>query len=208
MGGHRLVTHLQDNIAARLGILINTRLVHAVKEIHYLSDRIIQVVLQVHGGLLSIFAVYTPHAGYDVEVLDESYEGLFKALTVCYRSGHKIIVGGDFNTQLDVGDRGRRLGELTAAFNLDVLNSVGAGLSDDQWTFKSALGVCRRIDFILASRSIGNDAWADNLLDWGSDHRCVRGTITRVIKAKRKRKNGFKRARGLRQMMGSISGRR
>ena len=56
------------------------------------------------------------------------------------------IIGGDFNTQLHVGDRGRRLQELCSACDSRVLSDSG---SAEEWTFKSSPGVKCWIDFIL-----------------------------------------------------------
>ena len=89
------------------------------------------------------------------------------------------FLGGDFNSQVGVGDRGRRLDELCAAFHLSILNSDENGLSEEQWTFQSALGARRRIDFILTSSHFTcNFAGASNHLHLGSDHRTVLANLS------------------------------
>ena len=66
------------------------------------------------------------------------------------------------------------MNELLIAFNLMVAIDPEKLHFDIAWTFRSSMGVCRQIDFILADRGFYvNDVFATNILDMGSDHRAV-----------------------------------
>ena len=113
----------------------------------------------------------------------------------CVRHNYRIIIGGDFNTQCDVGDRGRKLHELCDAFQLDILNNAGTGRNDSHWTFRSCLGVFRRIDFILASNTPDSQSCdPSDDINMGSDHRSVKAILNigcnrpRFVKHKSKQK--------------------
>ena len=64
-----------------------------------------------------------PHAGYTEEDLDMFYDQLYYSLQTCFDQRRHLILCGDFNSQLGVRDRGHRMDELCAAFNLQILNS-------------------------------------------------------------------------------------
>ena len=69
-----------------------------------------------------------------------------RLLTPTLRSRQIVIVGGDFNTSIDVGARGDLLADVANHFGLVIANSSGNGWDDDQWTFKSWSGTLRRIN--------------------------------------------------------------
>ena len=89
---------------------------------------------------LTCCSVYLPRAGYPTALLDEVCEQLLQTSTVARRSGSRIQLGADFNTQWGVGERGWRLAELATACDLHGANVDGDGCSDGLWTFRSSLG--------------------------------------------------------------------
>ena len=110
--------------------------------------------------------------------------------------GYKIILGGDFNSQLDVGIRGEKIAELAEACDLYVANSGGNGMEDNFWTFRSSLGHRRRLDFILVSsaiRLISSNSVRG--LDLGSDHRAVEAHLG-LPKTPKQRNGRSKNVRG------------
>ena len=105
-------------------------------------------------------------------VLDIFYDQLRVCLEETWRMGHSIIVRDDFNTQVVFGIRGLLLDETAHSFDLVVANNDGDGEQD--WTVESSIGVRRRIDFVLCSRSLHlRFADANSFLDLGSGHRTV-----------------------------------
>ena len=64
--------------------------------------------------------------------------------------------------------------DLSYAFGLNICND-GTNEWDDDWTFCSFMGIKRKIDFIMASRSlVVRHCIATNEIDMGSDHRAVK----------------------------------
>ena len=172
--GHRLILHLENNIAAGVGILVHQRHVASIRKIHFISDRLLRIDLRINDQPYAVFAIYLPHCGYAIQDFDDVYDKLDQSLASNVHQNPKIIIGGDFNTQVNTGYRGQRMAELAATYNLTVSNGDGHGSSETQWTFRSSLNVIRRIDFILVSTATPIiSACATALLDIGSDHRSV-----------------------------------
>ena len=87
------------------------------------------------------------------------------------RLHYKIIVGGDFNTELHVGHRGNFFDEFACMWRLQVANYEN---HDNCWTFCSSLGVRRTIDYILHGMNVNIlKCSISDALDLGSDHRAV-----------------------------------
>lgn len=109
--------------------------------------------------------------------MDETYDQLRCITSKTCRSNKKIIVGGDFNTQFGIGIRGVSLDQFAKEFGLNVLNASSPETNAD-WTFRSNMGVCRRLDFIIASQNLLVSASGpSDKLDLGSDHRVVETTM-------------------------------
>ena len=82
------------------------------------------------------------------------------------KDGRQTILGGDFNLQLQLGNRGDQIDALANAFGLTIANDdEHHSPAAETWTFCSSMGMKRRIDSIPCSSSC--------LLDLGSDHRAV-----------------------------------
>ena len=102
------------------------------------------------------------------------------------RLHYKIIVGGDFNTELHVGHRGNFLDEFACMWRLQVANYEN---HDNCWTFCSSLGVRRTIDYILHGMNVNIlKCSISDALDLGSDHRAVfaQFSIPNQVLARRK----------------------
>ena len=140
-----------------------------------------------------VIAVYLPHAGFQIADLHSVYASLRKALDWAGQYGSKIIVGGDFNTQLNVGARGALLADLANLYNLTVGNGQSDAPWEETWTFRISLDLRRQIDFILVGSGMYVTASAAvNDLCLGSDHRAVKVETSYVERAGRpsaRRKN-------------------
>ena len=118
--------------------------------------------------------MYVPHAGCIVQNFDDTIDQLRYVLQQGRNLKRRLVVGGDFNSQVNVGIRGAALESLSNAFGLNITND-GINEWENDWTFRSSTGVKRKIDFILASRSlVVRDSIATNEIDMGSDHRAVK----------------------------------
>ena len=84
------------------------------------------------------------------------------------------IVGGDFNTQYFVRERGMLLFQLCQEFDLQICNPHEVEDNSQSWTFQSSLDARRIIDFIFCSRAFNvNNANASKFLHLESNHRSV-----------------------------------
>ena len=173
-GGHRLITSLSAQSASGVGILIHHRFTKHIHTINCFSDWLMAVDFRFRGKTLRLFAVYFPHAGYPWSLFEKSWEDLSSLCMEAQDKGMQVIVGGDFNLELQRGDRGRCMHDFCDQFLLEVANSEGKSFDGNQWTFRSSLGYLRRIDFILFGKGLLlNDAranWSCTFVDvvsWG-----------------------------------------
>ena len=151
-GGHILYTHLQDNHCAGVGILLHAKHVKSSQVVHAISDRILALDFVVNHIRIRAVAVYMPHCGYSADHFEQTADQLRCVLDEATQQRRRIIVGGDFNSQLRVGHRSAYLDNLASSFGLHITNDT-VDSWDNQWTFCSSLDVKRRIDFIFVSRS-------------------------------------------------------
>ena len=110
-----------------------------------------------------------------------------------------LIVGGDFNTVVNLCPRGDLLNDLMAMFDLQIADCEEFVGDEYQWIFCSPGGINhRRIDFVLHGASMITNASApSDFFDLGSDHRAVSANLSIRLSAlsmsvKRKRKRQVK----------------
>lgn len=94
----------------------------------------------VHGRSYCGSATYLPHCGYSAADLEQTYNQLRYVTSKAFRSNKRIIIGGDFNTQVNVGSRGIMFKEFAQEFSLCISN-VGVEESNADWTFESSMGI-------------------------------------------------------------------
>ena len=119
-----------------------------VKKFHAWSDRVASLDLTFSNFTMRVVAVYMPHAGYSHEYLLSVHDQVQACVDEALKHNDRVIIGGDFNTQLHLGPRGVLLHELVSMFGLRVANSEQ---NEDSWTFCSSMDVRRQIDFIMHS---------------------------------------------------------
>ena len=122
-GGHVLVTSLLENASSGTGILLNKRHVRKSNTIHYVSDRVLALDFMAHGTKIRAVAVYVPHAGYSAELFDSTFDQLRYTLQQGRNLKRRLVLGGDFNSQLNVGIRGATLENLAVLFGLQITNN-------------------------------------------------------------------------------------
>ena len=64
-----------------------------------------------------------PHARYDFDELHSVYDQLYSLLDHIMQKRFDFIVGGDFNTVVDIGSRGDLFKELIAMFDVQITNN-------------------------------------------------------------------------------------
>ena len=134
--------------AAGVGILFHERHVSKLKLVKQMSLRLMLADVVLSHGTGRFVAAYAPHSGYSRDVLNKFYACLEDARGRRFQ----LVVGGDFNTQLNTGFRGTLLQDVVETFDLTITNDDDNLSSNmDTWTFESACGLRGRIDFIMCS---------------------------------------------------------
>ena len=72
--GHRLYTYIGDHFAAGVGILVHQRHVSNIVRHLPVSDRLLEVDIRIGNRIFAFIAVYMPHAGYHVDILNSTYD--------------------------------------------------------------------------------------------------------------------------------------
>ena len=98
-GGHALYTHISDNAAAGVGILLHERHVKKNNRVSNVSGRVLALDFVLYGKRVRSIATYIPHCGYSVQGLEETYEQLRCTISEARRLHRVVVIGGDFNTQ-------------------------------------------------------------------------------------------------------------
>jgi endonuclease/exonuclease/phosphatase family metal-dependent hydrolase len=171
---------------------LHERHVKKKNRIQNVSGRVLALDFTVNGKQMRSIAVYVPHCGYSVEDLEQTYNQLRCVTSEACHSKKAIIIGGDFNTQLNVGRRGILLQQFSDEFGLQITNNSIAEHRDN-WTFRSSTGITRRLDYVLAAKYfVVDDSRPSDVLNLGSDHRVVRAEISAKQRYKRPvSKKGF-----------------
>lgn len=185
-----------------VGFLVKKYLKENILEFIGISDRIsvLNVKLPHHKNKLniSIVQVYAPTENAEEQTKDLFYESLRQTMETIHNT---VIIIGDFNSQIGkresnennclgpytYGKRnknGHRLMDFVQEFNLNVMNSYFNKKPNKKWTWISPLGNIRNeIDYIITNKpKFFINIEIINRLDFNTDHRMVRGTITASLK--------------------------
>ena len=188
-----------------VGFIIKKHLKDYIQDIIGISDRIaiLNIKLSENEKPISIIQVYAPTEHADEEQKDLFYQELNQAMEQVSKT---VIIMGDLNAQIgkrnknedyylgpySFGKRnnnGHRLIEFVQEFNLRVMNSYFNKKSSRKWTWISPNGkVKNEIDFIITNKpKLFTDVGAINQLEFNTDHRMLRGTLsTTYVKKSRK----------------------
>ena len=121
-GGHVFYGSRTPSTCAGVAIAIHNRFSSCVQRVHVFGDRLMYVDLRIGMRSMRVVSLYMPHAGDRIEDLRQLYEQLQFILADARRRGFSYVVGGDFNSQLDIGVRGELLDQFCQACILLVLN--------------------------------------------------------------------------------------
>ena len=173
-GGHILFTALSENNFSGTRILLHSKYVKKLNKIHSINDRVLVFDFTAYGIKMRTVAVYAPHAGNPKQDFDDTFDQLRYVLQQGKNLKRRLVVGGDFNYQLDNSVRGVALRNLSNACGLNITNERTNEWEND-WTFCNSMGITRKTDFVMASRSlIVKNSSASIDIDMGCDHRAVK----------------------------------
>ena len=139
---------------------------------------VMAIDIQYGARILRIISTYLPHAGCSWKEFEHETENITMLTMEAKDQGKYVVIGGDFNLSLNMGDRGIAMQNLCSQCQLQIVNSEGRADGVDNWTYHSRQGSYRRIDYILVSAGmLCKSAYATSILDLGSDHRAVKAII-------------------------------
>uniref|UniRef100_A0A914WBE4 Endonuclease/exonuclease/phosphatase domain-containing protein n=1 Tax=Plectus sambesii TaxID=2011161 RepID=A0A914WBE4_9BILA len=181
-------------IGTGVGFYVSASVDRQIEGIRFISDRIIQLVLNVRGRRkLRITQVYAPHSGHDDDEYDAFLEQLTSALNG--RSFTHDYVIGDFNAIVgpaqrgdrccgkhglgDRNDRGEQLVNFCEAAGLFIANGLFKKRPKRRWTWLSPdAQTANEIDYVLTRhRAPIADVSVLSRSIFSSDHRPLRANI-------------------------------
>ena len=173
-GGHRLLSSLHQQQFSGVALLIHARWADNIIGYNRFSSRVMYVDLQIERQLYRIISTYFPHAGYGYEDFTSILRDLRTVILEARCRKARVIIGGDFNTEHGRGQRGAELLNFVCEHGMAFCNVQDDEEWSSAWTFRSALGRLRRLDYVLADECLNvRSASAIDHLDMGSDHRAV-----------------------------------
>eukprot|EP00973_Karenia_brevis_P034883 4814367-Karenia_brevis.AAC.2 len=176
-GGHRLIMELGEYQASGVALLIHHRHVNRIQHIKRISDRVLAVDFKFDATRVRCIVVYIPHANLPVALYKDTYEKIHGLMNEAQELDMKIILGGDFNTQLDDYGRADDIYELMNEFDVSIVNPSAPVNRIDSWTFSNHHGK-RIIDYIMLSNSMQTlQASVKPLFDELSHHRAVHAEL-------------------------------
>lgn len=196
-----------------VGFMIKINLVNNIEELRGVSERIaiLNIKLSLSGKKeerWSIIQAYSPtetDKKEDVKTIEKFYEDLQNTIDNAHKN---VIVMGDFNGQIGIqnsgeentignygyGNRsknGTRLVNFALENRLSILNSFYKKKPSKKWTWISPNGQYKNeIDFIMSNnRKVFKNVSIINNLNFNTDHRMVRATMSGRFKKTRRFQN-------------------
>ena len=190
-----------------VGFIIAPHLVAKVTRCEALTERVAVLVLDLDKHMtMMILSVYAPTCAYDDSDVEEFYEQVQQVLHDCQRGAH-VIVAGDFNARVGVGDEGEKRvgpygrpgrnprGQLLAEFaertKLNVANTFFKKRLGRRWTWHTPdKKTVHEIDYFLTNCLYlfhNVTVIGDSRFNIGSDHRLVRATMAVLPEVSRRR---------------------
>ena len=104
--GHRLLAHRRDYHTSGVAMLIRRNHVQNIKQIIYISDRVMTVDMQMGCKMIRTIRLHLPRAGYPWDEYIQSVNQLSQCVAEAFDEGKSICIGGYFDSSLNIGARG------------------------------------------------------------------------------------------------------
>ena len=157
--GAVLYTTRSELVDEGVAILTHTYLVPYVARFRRFGGRLIFVDLKLPHYTVRNVGIYRPPAGYSLDELKCLYDMLTVVLNEARQANFRIIWGGNFNTVLDVGERGALLDDLVNDLGLQAANDPTALPRKDRQTSCSCMGTKKQIDHIFCYVGARQTPW-------------------------------------------------
>ena len=138
-GRHRLIWSngaSASSPASGVAILVKRKWTSGIKKVICLNDRVMSLDLKIFQKTIRLISIYFPHSGYERKYCHYIVTDIDVLVTDAIDKEYQMILGGDFNLNLNPGYRGQVMEELCSAFSLDIANGVSMENDPSMWTME------------------------------------------------------------------------
>ncbi|KAK3521284.1 hypothetical protein QTP70_003127 [Hemibagrus guttatus] len=165
--GFKLFYYGVDSKRNGVGVVLKEEFVRNVLEVKRVSDRVMNLKLEIEGVMLNVVSGYAPQVGCELEEKERFWSELDEVME-SIPTGERVVIGADFNGHVGEGNRGdeevmgkfgvkeRNLeGQMVVDFakrmDMGVVNTYFQKREEHRVTYKSG-GRSTQVDYILCRR--------------------------------------------------------
>ncbi|KAI5099810.1 gastrula zinc finger protein XlCGF28.1-like [Silurus meridionalis] len=166
-GGFKLFYYGVNGKRNGVGVILKEDYSKSVVEVKRVSDKVMNLKLEVEGMMINVISAYTPQVGCEMEEKEKFWSELDEVVDGVSRN-ERLLIGADFNGHVGEGNRGdeevmgryglmeRNVeGQMVVDFakrmEMAVVNIYFKKKEDHRVTYKSG-GRCRQVDYVLCMR--------------------------------------------------------
>ncbi|KAF7710092.1 hypothetical protein HF521_008964 [Silurus meridionalis] len=166
-GGFKQFYHGVDGKRNGVGVILKEEYNKSVVEVKRVSDRVINVKLEVEGVMINVISAYAPQVGCEMEEKERFWSELDEVVDVVPRN-EQLVIGADFNGHVGEGNRvdeevmgrygfkernveGQMVVEFARRMELAVVNTYFKKKEEHRVTYKSGER-CTQVDYVLCRR--------------------------------------------------------
>ncbi|KAI5099291.1 hypothetical protein C0J45_11430 [Silurus meridionalis] len=166
-GGFKLFFHGVDGKRNGVGVILKEEYSKSVVEVKRVSDRVMNMKLEVEGVMINLISAYVPQVGCEMEEKEKFWSGLDGVVEGVPRK-EQLVIGADFNGHVVEGNRGdeevmgryglknrnvegQMVVDFTKRMEMAVVNTYFKKKEEHRVTFKSK-GRCTQVDYVLCRR--------------------------------------------------------
>ncbi|KAI5615444.1 hypothetical protein C0J50_0125 [Silurus asotus] len=166
-GGFKLFYHGVDGKRNGVGVILKEEYSKSIVEVKRLSDRVMNIKLEVEGMMINVISAYAPHVGCEIEE-KEKFGSELDAVVDGVPGNERLVIGADFNVHVGEGNRGDE--EVMGRYGIKERNVEGQMVEDLAKRMEMAVvytyfkkkenhkelykseGRCTPVDYVLCSR--------------------------------------------------------
>ncbi|KAF7694127.1 hypothetical protein C0J45_16005 [Silurus meridionalis] len=166
-GGFKLFYYGVDGKRNGVGVILKEEYCKSVVEVKRVSDRVMNVKLEVEGILIYVISAYAPQVGCEIEEKEKFWSELDEVVDGVPKN-KRLVIGADINGHVGEGNRGDKEvmgryglkernveGQMVVDFakrmEMALVNTYFKKKEDHRVTYKSG-GRCTQVDYVLRRR--------------------------------------------------------